>query len=191
MPHLPWHREHSGIQKQAGNTEKDDTRWRKFTSSPLNMLYMLLLVTCNQSDGVVGGTMSDTTELHQTKTAYFKCIYQPTDTNKTPLKGIIGKNAEYICLFSCEILFFSFFKYKYSAWVNVLGYISPLPEGRKGSNPNRLMSKNYTILTFKNPKLSYVSSLWMSTHNRHTHTPTHIQPLTQRYVMIPFPPCLG
>lgn len=74
----------------------------------LLLLLLYAIMTCNQSDGVVGGTMSDTTELHQTKTAYFKCIYQPTDTNKTPLKGIIGKNAEYICLFSCEILFFLF-----------------------------------------------------------------------------------
>lgn len=35
------------------------------------------------------------------------------------------------------------------------------------------MSKNYTILTFKNPKLSYVSSLWVSTHNTHTHLHTY------------------
>lgn len=91
---------------------------------------------------------------------------------RPPWKGLLEKMLN-ICLFSCEILFFSFFKYKYSAWVNVLGYISPLPEGRKGSNPNRLMSKNYTILTFKNPKLSYVSSLWVSTHNTHTHLHTY------------------
>ena len=69
--------------------------------------------------------------------------------------------------------FFFFFTFKYSAWVNVLCYISPLPEGRKGSNPNRLMSKNYTILTFKNLKLSYVSSQITLDVNTHIHPLTH------------------
>ena len=73
--------------------------------------------------------------------------------------------------------------FKYSAWVNVLSYISPLPKGRKGSNPNRLRSKNYTILTFKNLKLSYLASITLASNTRlhtHTHTYTHTPPHTHK-----------